>query len=450
MKILTWVNVFRDKLKAKSIVRDTLTTTILLLMAKAVGLLVPFFVAAWFGVSSQTDAFFFSYGLVLFISGILAQVVESIIVPYVVEAKAKEENIGSFVGKIVAVSGGGFVVVTGMFLLMINPILSTISHFDSSSLNLVRFLLIEISPLGLLLIWTSILSGTFNAYKKFAISLLSSFFRAPLNLVIIFLLKDKIGIHAIAAGYLTGEVARLFFLWIKLNKLEDISLCLSFILDSKTKEFFLTAFYQTLGMVAVGLNPIIDKTMASWLGEGNISILEYADRLYMIPVTFMSAGLFITLLSYWSEEYYQVGLESLKRNVKRAVKMLIPTTLAIAGGFILIHRPLVHLILGWGSLNGETLNKVGGVLICNLLGFTPYLIGLVYVKAHVVLKNTKTILYLAILNCICNVLLNYFLMQIFGVRGIALSTSITYSIVMIGFLLTFLNKSRMKRNGDIK
>ena len=42
-------------------------------------------------------------------------------------------------------------------------------------------------------------------------------------------------------------------------------------------------------MVALGLNPVVDKAMASWLGQGSISVLYYAHRLYVIPLVFVSS-----------------------------------------------------------------------------------------------------------------------------------------------------------------
>ncbi|HIJ53334.1 MAG TPA: hypothetical protein HPP66_09295 [Planctomycetes bacterium] len=86
----------------RPLVRDTIKTTIWSTVGKAAGFLIPFFIAAWFGISSETDAFFFAYGLILFLSGIFAPVVESVIVPYIAEARTNNEDVGRFVGNILA------------------------------------------------------------------------------------------------------------------------------------------------------------------------------------------------------------------------------------------------------------------------------------------------------------------------------------------------------------
>lgn len=88
---LGFINEVVDRVRARPLVRDTITTTFLSTIGKAVGFLIPFFIAAWFGVSQETDAFFFVYGLIIFMAGVFANVVESVIVPFVAELRAEED-----------------------------------------------------------------------------------------------------------------------------------------------------------------------------------------------------------------------------------------------------------------------------------------------------------------------------------------------------------------------
>lgn len=380
--------------------------------------------------------------------------VESIIVPYIAEIRVKKEpacpesirdadrDVGDFVGRVLGTSGIGLLILAGIFLLIIKPILGVITRFDTEAINLIYRLLIETTPLVILLVWTSVLTGTLNAYKKFAWPALSPAFRAIINLSIIFAFKDIWGVHAIAWGYVIGELVRLCILAGIIYRSRLFPLRLSFRLNPKLREFLKTSSYQVLGMVAVGLNPIVDKAMTSWLGKGEVSILQYADRLYMIPVTFISTGLMITLLSYWSERFYQSGPGRLKGDIKKALKVIIPLTLAITAGLILISQPIVKLAFGRGEFPQEKIPEVCYVWIYYLIGLVPHFIGIIFVRAHLVLKNTRILLYLAITNCLLNFSLNYILMQRYAVQGIALATSITSSIIMIGLILTFIRKIR--------
>ena len=422
----------------RPLVRDTIKTTIWSTVGKAAGFLIPFFIAAWFGVSSETDAFFFAYGLILFLSGIFAPVVESVIVPYIAEARTNNEDVGKFVGNILGVSGAGLLALAIFFILVIKPVLSVITRFDGQTLELVYRLLIETAPLIIFLTWTSVLSGTLNTYKKFAFPAVSPAFRAAVNLTIIFALKDAYGVHSIALGYVVGEVARLIILFIIIKKLKLFKLCLSFRVGAKLGGFFKTASYQIMGMAAVGLNPIVDKTMASWLGTGSVSVLHYADRLYMIPLTFLVSGLMVVLLSHWSQRYYQSGEQRLKQDVYKAIKVVGFITLPITMLLIIFHQPIVKLAFGRDQFDLTRLSEVGWVWVCYLLGFTLYIVGQVFVRAHLTLKNTTALMQCAFFLVLLNILLNYILMKLFNVAGIALATSISrvFPIVYLGILFS--------------
>jgi len=415
------------------LVRDTITTTLFSTVGKAAGFLVPFFIAAWFGVTTETDAFFFAYGIILFLYGIFGPVLERIIVPYINEIRTKQEDVGVFIGRVMTASGVGLLCLTLFFFLITKPLFSLTTSFDPSTVDFIFVLFLETSPLILLLTWTSIMAGALNAYKKFAFPALSPALRALVVLSIVFIFKTTWGVHAIAFGYVAGEIVRLAILGGIIRWLKPFTLRISLRFDSKLRSFLKIASYQTIGMTAVGLNPIVDKTMASWLGKGDVSVLHYADRLYAIPVTFMTTGLMVTLLSHWSSMYYTWGSHRLREEVKKAVKVTGTLALLITVFLLFFHQPLVNLAFGKGVFDQTRLPEVGWVWVCYLCGFLPYIVGRIYVQAHLVLKNTRVLMISAFCLNGLNILFNYLLMKPLGIAGIALATTFT-SIFSLSFL----------------
>jgi len=432
-----------DKLHSRPLVWDTITTTFFSTIGKAVGFLVPFFIAAWFGITSKTDAFFFAYGVIFFLSGIFASAVESVIVPYVSETSLRKEDVGQFVGNVLAVSGLGLIVLTGILIWTIKPILSVITSFDKQTLSLIFQLILESAPLIILLVWASVLTGSLNAYKKFAFPALSPAIRAVANLTIIFALKDSYGVHSIVLGYVIGETARLIVLFFVIKKYNLFKLSFSFQLTSKIKRFFGTASYQMTGVVAAGLNPFIDKTMASWLGAGNVSILYYADKLYTIPVTFIASGLMVTVLSHWSSQHYSSGQSMLDKKVQQVAKMTGFMIAPLALLLIIFHQPIVTLAFNRGAFDQSKLPEVGQVWICYLLGLTPYMIGSIFVRAFLTLKRTDILMTYGFITLVLKILFNYVLMKFFGLLGIALSTMLIYFFCAFCLRACFLRE--MKR-----
>lgn len=421
----------------RPLVKDTLKTTVLNTIGKAVGFLVPFFLAAWYGVTDETDAFYLAYGLILFLSNVFARVAEKVIVPFVVEIKTNNEDVGQFVVNIFAVSGIGLSVLAGLFLMVVKPVLSVITPLDANALRLTYNLLLETAPLIILLSWTSILAGTLNSYKKFSFPAISPVFRAVISLVVIFLFKDAYDVYAIPLGYIAGEVVRLAVLFAVIKRFVSLKWVLPFKLNSKFWYFVKISSYQIMGVAAANLNLSVDKIMASWLEKGSVSLLYYATRLYLIPVTFLGAGFMVTVLSHWSHRYNEEGYHRFAGDVRKTVKAVAFITLPIMLLFLVFHRPIVKIAFGRGGFDQEKLFEIGRVWICYLSGFIPCMVAQVFVIGHLVSKNTKVLMQCAFYTVFLNILLNLAFMQFFDLAGIALATAVIHVFRFLYLRYTF-------------
>ena len=104
-----------------------------------------------------------------------------------------------------------------------------------------------------------------------------------------YFLKKKYSIHSISYGYLLGEIAILFLFFIILHKHELINMRFNFHFDQSIKNFLSVFSFQLLAALALSLNPIIDRIMASWLEVGSVSIIQYSHRLYFIPIALVNS-----------------------------------------------------------------------------------------------------------------------------------------------------------------
>jgi len=399
---------------------------------------VPFFVAAWFGVTGATDAFFYVYGLILLLAGIFAPVVQSVLVPFVAEIRSQDESkVGPFLGGTLAVSVLGLTALGLLFLLAARPVLEVVSDFSAESLDLISQLLLETLPLLVLLTVTSLLAGTLNAYKRFALPAVSPGVRAIAVLAVIALLRGRIGVHSIAAGYVAGELLRCAVLLAYAARVGIRPSLRSPKVDPRLADFLKTASYQVAGMVALAFTPIVDKTMASWLATGSVSVLEYATRLYEIPMTFAQAGFFVVLLSHWSLDFYAGRGGRFKKEVTRTAAVVGALGALASLALILLKNPLVSLVYGRGEFPEEQLATVAALWAILLLGLGPTLFGRVFSRAFLVLKNTRLLMVSGIAIFTLKVAFNMALIRPMGLRGLAISTIITESVVAGLMLIWF-------------
>jgi putative peptidoglycan lipid II flippase len=428
-------------------VRDTISLTGVFALGKGIGLFIPFFIALWFGTGGKLDAFFFAYGLVLFFSALITSTISSMIVPSIIELETEKKEVGRFLGSLFIWSTIGFTGIALLSLFLLGPVLSAITKFQDTHRALVTMFCTEMLPLVLLLIYSSILDGFFNARKKYIVPGLLSGVRSVIVIVFIFLLKDRIGVHAVSFGYCMGEALRFALLLVYLKSAKLLKFRFSFKIDERWHLFLKLSLFQTIAMIVSSINPIVDRSIASWLGEGAISVLYYADRLNIVFNILLSGGVIVVLLSHLSSVYNTGALSDFRTEVIRAARGVGILTLVIEIALILCASLVVKVALDRGAFEKAFLGPVEITFICYMAGFVFNMTANVFARAHLVMKNTKTILINSIIVCILNVLLDLLLIRCLGIAGIALSTSIANGVAAVYLILMFRKEMTMRGVG---
>jgi putative peptidoglycan lipid II flippase len=405
-------------------IKDTLKTTVLVIFGKAIGVTVPFFIAAWFGATTAIDSFFLAYSIIIFLSGVFGTTMSRVIVPYIIELKKAGENIGKFISSILILSCITYFILLLGGTFLIKEILRITTDYDARGLEKISTFILEMIPFVIFLIWANTLDGFLNSLKKFTLPALLPAIRSIIIVAVIFLFKGRLAIQAIVLGYIGGELVRFLILFFFILKKRLISFHFSILLSKNLMDFIKKGLFQIIAATFFGINPLIDKTMGSWEGTGSVSILYYADRLYLIPVLFLVSGFLVTLLSYMSGNLYLENKVKFRRLIHKAVKSAGIVTLVIMIGGLILYKPLIRFVFSFSTLSPGEITTIQEVFFGYFIGLLPYIISQVYGYALIAMKKTKVIMYLSIITFLLNIILNYLLMQLFHLTGLALSTSI--------------------------
>lgn len=415
------------RLLSHPLTRSSFSTTIWSGAGKSVGFLIPFFIAAWFGVSGDTDVFFFVYGVIILFTSIFANAIESVIVPFISGLMSKEKSeIDLFLGNILFLAVVVLSVLAVAVIVIAKPLFGIITRFSPSQLNLLVMLLAEIAPLIVLISITSILSGALNAFKIFWLPAFSPALRAIVTLSAIFFLKSSIGIHAVAVGYVLGEISRFAVLafFIKIKRLFKISLVAGY--RPEDRHFIKTASFYSLAAAIIGLNPMIDKTIASWVGEGAVSILEYGYRVYLIPLLFLTGGFVNPVLSHWSMDYTRSGMDNkiILRKILSAAKVLIPIFLVVTLLVELFSGQIIKIIYAYGKFPENDMSRVLTIFRCYALAFCPHVLNHIIPLGFIILKRTSAFVIIALAYNLLNIISDIVLVRFLGLMGIPLSLTL--------------------------
>ncbi|MBN1523359.1 MAG: polysaccharide biosynthesis C-terminal domain-containing protein [Spirochaetales bacterium] len=426
--------------------KDTVHSTLLNIAGRSVGFFIPFFVAAWFGVSVGMDAFYIAFGVILFLSNIFFSTISSVIVPALAGMQSNRGEEEKFIGSLFVSSSALFVVVLAFCVFIWTGLGLAFPDIKSGFLTSIFVYILEMIPLGLFVVWGGIMEGIFFSRKVFHLPPLSLLIRSALIIACIFFMKDIFGIHAIGIGYIAGEGIRFLFLLIasRIRKLSAV--VFGFHLSENFRIFLRTAIFQIIGITARAFLPVIDQVMASFIGrEGSVSLLYYTDRLFNIPVIFLSSGLMVTLLSYWSSDYATIPEHSLRKDMNKVIRVVSVIGTLLTAAVVFLSGYFVPLIYGYGKMTAEDIDTIKSLLVLYFIGFTPAMASQIFARAFTVMGKTKYIMITALVLFVVNILGNLILIQFIGIYGIALSTSIVTctGAAVQGVLFYRLTKIRM-------
>lgn len=199
-------------------------------------------------------------------------------------------------------------------------------------------------------------------------------------------------------------------------------------------KLFIRRYRTTYGTVLVamlimGFNPLVDRLIAQLSGPGGISILDAADRLYGILGALCTIGLMTVLLTRFSKAASKGHLES---GWPQVLKMIALWCLAwmIAGAVA------GYWGLDWWLSRGTVLKPdqcatVKQAYWYYLMGLPLFTLGVVYAKRLQALQRTTILVWIAVLAVALNLITSLILRMALGIPGIALATSLVYTVTAI-------------------
>ncbi|MDT8318117.1 MAG: murein biosynthesis integral membrane protein MurJ [bacterium] len=188
------------------------------------------------------------------------------------------------------------------------------------------------------------------------------------------------------------------------------------------------------GIAVYQLNIFISTIIASYLPEGSVSYLYYADRFFQLPLGIFVISMATALLPTMSEQVSTGRLEDMHDSITFSIKVMSFITLPAAAGLFALSVPLFSLFFQRGAFDYDTTLKSADALRYYAVGL--WAIGGVkmVVPAFYAMQDMKTPVRGAFAAFISNVLLSLLLMGPLLHGGLALATSLS-SLINLAFLI---------------
>ncbi len=194
-----------------------------------------------------------------------------------------------------------------------------------------------------------------------------------------------------------------------------------------------------LGAAIYHLNIFVATLFASFLAEGSISYLYYAERLIQFPLGIFGGAIGTSVLPRLTQQSALAEWSAFRQQVAEAVELLWFVTIPAAVGLWVIRVPLVHLLFQRGEFN-----VMSTLMTAEALGY--YTFGLwavagfrVLVGAWYALERAYITVWTGMGALVINLLLCALLVGPMQHAGLALATSIA-AILNLFLLIVFLGK----------
>jgi len=195
-------------------------------------------------------------------------------------------------------------------------------------------------------------------------------------------------------------------------------------LTPRVRELGLVMMPVILGAGVMQVNLVVDIILASFLPEGSLSFLYYADRLNQLPIGVVGVAVGTVLLPALSRSLSSNNLKQAVFDQNRAMEAALLFTLPAAFALAVIPGPLITVLFQHGEFNDADTIATANALMAYVVGLPAYVLVKVLTPAYYSRKDTKTPVKFAMISVGVNVVLNIVLMQFLAHVGLALATAI--------------------------
>jgi len=380
-------------------------------------------IASHFGVGDITDAFALASAIVIFFTSAIGGSLASSLIPVAIHievhsGKAAAEALCRAVLARLLVSL--VVIAVGLYILSA-PFMSVLTHnFSPEKRQLARNLFVMVLPLLPFAGWAAYATALLNIRRWLMVATLGT---AVIPLTGIIAIQISSSPNALALGLVLGYVMQCaFFAFILKEQLRWLWPAWQ-AQKEHLQEVGRQYFPVMIGSLFMAGTVVTDQIMASWLPSGSVATLAFASILVNYLNAFAGRALGVPAIVHFSKlTAHQKWAEA---------RHLMGQSLLIIGliGFILtavfwgFSDWLVTPFFERGAFTATDTMRVADVQKYYALQITFQFVGVLLVRMLSALGKNRVILAVAISNFFANILLNWMLMGILGVAGIALATS---------------------------
>lgn len=187
------------------------------------------------------------------------------------------------------------------------------------------------------------------------------------------------------------------------------------------------------GAAVYQVNVFVGTFLASFLPEGGVSYLYYADRVVQFPLGIFAVAVSTAILPVLSRQAMTGDRAAVCETFSYALRMVAFIVLPSMAGLIVLRHPIVDLLYQRGQFDAVAARFTAEALMYYGMGIWAFSGVRIVVSAFHAVEDTGTPARTAVLTILINIVFGIILMMPMGPNGVALATSLA-SMVHFGLL----------------
>lgn len=179
---------------------------------------------------------------------------------------------------------------------------------------------------------------------------------------------------------------------------------------------------------------LLGKSIAYPMEMGAPARLAVAQFLYLFPLGIFATALATAIFPSLSSEALERDQTQFRASLRQGIEAALWEGIPASVGLILVREPAIRLLFQHGQITPHDADLIGSSLLFYAAGIWAFALLQITSRAYYALHDTKTPLYMAIVNLSLNLVIEVPLLWWLGEAGMAVGTVIAFSLQAIWML----------------
>lgn len=283
-----------------------------------------------------------------------------------------------------------------------------------------------------------------NSIKIFYSTEISGILNNIVIILFIYFFYNKIGNISLIYAYIIGAFVQLICSYLIYRK-RTIKIDTKIKINFKSKEsktFYTMSKYIIFSSIIAQMTVFSDKFVGSFLSDGSITALHYANILKNLPITIIVLAISTVFYPNMAIKFKENDKKTFITIINEQIFIMMIILIYFSLIFMFFNLPIVDLLFNRGNFNDLGIQMISNSLF--VLSFALLVVPFkeVFTKTLFAIGDTKTPMLIAIISLVVNLLLNFYLGLKYDYVGITISTFISFFLNTV--ILYFVLKKKIK------